>query len=83
MFSFDISLLVFTILWSIIFIYFIFLFYSKKVSIEFILLLSIIIIGGILYTILLISNQLKNQKDIDEDYNRRLLRLEALLPMSS
>lgn len=83
MLPYDISLIIFTVLWGIIIFSLGLSFYYRKLFNEFSLVLSIIVIGGILYTILLISNQLKNQQDIDEDYNARLLRLEALLPMSS
>lgn len=79
----DISLLIFTVLWGIIIISLLVSFYNKKLFIEFCLLLSIVVIGGILYTILLVNNQLKDQQNTDEDFNQRLLRLEALLPTSS
>jgi hypothetical protein len=79
----NISLLIFTVLWGIIIFSLLVSFYYKKLFIEFCLLLSITVIGGILYTILLINNQQKDQQTIDEDFNQRLLRIEALLPMSS
>ena len=79
MISSDISLIVFVALWTILVIITLIkgFNYGSNNYIIYILL------GGILLTIFFVNMLIVNVQETDDDLNRRLKRVEALLPMSN
>ncbi len=79
MISSDISLIVFTAVWTILLIITLFKGFQNNAN-------NIIIytlLGGILLTIFFSNMLIVNSQETDDDLNARLKRVEALLPMSN
>jgi hypothetical protein len=79
MISSDISLIVFAALWTILIIITLVKGFSYGANNY----LIYILLGGILLTILFVNMLIVNVQETDDDLNRRLKRVEALLPMSN
>ena len=79
MISSDISLIVFTAVWTILLIITLFKGFQNNAN-------NIIIytlLAGILLTIFFVNMLIVNIQETDDDLNARLKRVEALLPMSN